>query len=130
MNAQTSQRGRQASQHGSFTIERIYEASPSRVFEAWANVEAKARWFAGPDEWVEAGREFDFRVAGREYLRGRWKNGSTSRRCSSTATTTPAAVSGAPPGCWTAWASRWDSRRQKPEQPRRLASDPQLGPAA
>lgn len=78
MSTQTSQRGTQASQHGSFTIERIYEASSSRVFAAWANVEAKSRWFAGPDEWVEAGREFDFRVGGREYLKGRWKNGSTS----------------------------------------------------
>lgn len=68
----------QSSQHGSFTIERIYDAQPSRVFAAWASVEAKSRWFAGPDEWVEAGREFDFRVGGREYLKGRWKNGTTS----------------------------------------------------
>ena len=31
MSTQTSQRGTQASQHGSFTIERIYEASSSRL---------------------------------------------------------------------------------------------------
>jgi uncharacterized protein YndB with AHSA1/START domain len=68
----------QASQHESFTIERIYDAPPARVFAAWASAEAKSRWFAGPDEWVEVGREFDFRVGGREYVKGRWKNGTTS----------------------------------------------------
>lgn len=68
----------QTSQHGTFTIERIYDATPSRVFAAWANVEAKSRWFAGPDQWVQVSREFDFRVGGREYLKGRWKSGSTS----------------------------------------------------
>jgi len=68
----------QASQHGSFTLERVYDATPARVFAAWASAEAKARWFAGPDEWAEAGREFDFRVGGREYVKGRWKSGTTS----------------------------------------------------
>ena len=68
----------QTSQHGTFTIERIYDAPPSRVFAAWADAEAKSRWFAGPDGWVAVGREFDFRVGGRECLKGRWNNGTTS----------------------------------------------------
>ncbi len=37
--------------HASFVIERNYDASPARVFSAWANPTAKARWFVGPAEW-------------------------------------------------------------------------------
>ena len=36
--------------HGSFTIERTYPAAPSRVFAAFASLEAKARWFGAADE--------------------------------------------------------------------------------
>ena len=35
-------------EHGSFTIEREYAHPPARVIAAWADPEAKARWFAGP----------------------------------------------------------------------------------
>ncbi|MGH2344685.1 MAG: polyketide cyclase, partial [Chloroflexota bacterium] len=49
--------------HGTFVLERIYNASPTRVFAAWANPAAKARWFAGPDEGG-AKYELDFRVGG------------------------------------------------------------------
>src|SRR4029453_16448515 len=56
--------------HDTFSIERTYDASPARVYNAWADPEAKARWFAGPDEWTQSEREFDFRVGGRENLRG------------------------------------------------------------
>jgi uncharacterized protein YndB with AHSA1/START domain len=48
--------------HSTFTLERTYSASTTRVFAAWAEPEAKARWFAGDD--VE--HELDFRVGGRE----------------------------------------------------------------
>ncbi|HVY56411.1 MAG TPA: SRPBCC family protein [Xanthobacteraceae bacterium] len=63
--------------HGSFTIERTFEGvTPQRVFEAFATPEAKAGWFAAPnDEWTTVEREFDFRVGGRERLKGRWKSG-------------------------------------------------------
>jgi uncharacterized protein YndB with AHSA1/START domain len=50
-------------QHATFVIERTYGASPTRVFAAWADPEAKAQWFPKPDE-------FDFRVGGREFNRG------------------------------------------------------------
>ncbi|MFE7268748.1 SRPBCC family protein [Streptomyces sp. NPDC057592] len=53
--------------HATFTLERLYAASPATVFAAWAAPEAKARWFAGPD----AEHELDFRVGGREVNRGR-----------------------------------------------------------
>jgi len=48
--------------HATFTLERTYPAMPARVFAAWADPAAKARWFAGAD----AEHELDFRVGGRE----------------------------------------------------------------
>jgi len=35
-------------QHGSFTIERRFDAAPARVFAAWSNPDAKAGWFGPP----------------------------------------------------------------------------------
>ena len=32
--------------HATFAIERTYDAAPARVFAAWADPEAKARWFS------------------------------------------------------------------------------------
>ena len=61
--------------HASFTLERTYDASPTRVFEAFANPKAKARWFKGPDEWNRGKAEFDFRVGGRETNAGGPKGG-------------------------------------------------------
>ncbi|RRJ63683.1 polyketide cyclase [Paenibacillus oralis] len=49
--------------HDTFSLERIYNTSPTRVFAAWADPESKANWFAKADE-------FDFRVGGREVIRG------------------------------------------------------------
>jgi uncharacterized protein YndB with AHSA1/START domain len=48
--------------HDTFTIERTYNASVARVFDAWSDPKAKARWFAG--EGNE--HELDFRVGGVE----------------------------------------------------------------
>jgi uncharacterized protein YndB with AHSA1/START domain len=53
-------------EHASFSIERTYSASPARVFAAWADSEAKARWFVGPAEWESRPHELDFRIGGRE----------------------------------------------------------------
>ena len=49
-----------------FTLERRLDATPSRVFGAWADPATKARWFVG-----EAGgeHELDFRVDGIEVNR-------------------------------------------------------------
>jgi uncharacterized protein YndB with AHSA1/START domain len=52
--------------HATFAIERTYDASPERVFAAWADPAAKRSWFAGPS----AEHELDFRVGGREVNRG------------------------------------------------------------
>jgi len=59
--------------HGAFTLERVFAASPARVFHALTDEAAKARWFAGGFEQVE--RHMDVRPGGRERLRGRWASG-------------------------------------------------------
>ncbi len=56
--------------HATFSIERVYPASPARVFAAWASRAAKARWFVGPDEWEKSDHELDFRIGGRERVSG------------------------------------------------------------
>lgn len=61
--------------HATFVIERTYPASPARVFKAFADPVAKARWFGGPDEWEKGESEFDFRVGGRERSSGGPKGG-------------------------------------------------------
>jgi uncharacterized protein YndB with AHSA1/START domain len=51
--------------HGTFVIERTYDASPARVFGAFTTAAAKMRWFG-----INEGLELDFRVGGREVGRG------------------------------------------------------------
>ena len=51
--------------HSTFVIERNYDASPARVFAAWADVNAKGQWF-GPGG--EQDHELDFREGGREHF--------------------------------------------------------------
>jgi DNA-binding transcriptional ArsR family regulator len=65
--------------HGSFTIDRIYDASPARVFKAFADPKSKARWFVGEGGWQEIKRELDFRPGGQEVVHGKFPNGSESR---------------------------------------------------
>jgi uncharacterized protein YndB with AHSA1/START domain len=55
--------------HDTFVIERTYDASPARVFAAWADPATKVRWFLGPEEWGPVEFELDFRVGGREFNR-------------------------------------------------------------
>jgi uncharacterized protein YndB with AHSA1/START domain len=56
--------------HATIVVERIYDASPARVFAAWADPAVKLRWFAGPDDWELGDYELDFRVGGRESISG------------------------------------------------------------
>ena len=53
-------------EHATFAIERVYEVPRERVVAAWADPEAKARWYVDSD----ASLELDFRVGGRERSRG------------------------------------------------------------
>jgi uncharacterized protein YndB with AHSA1/START domain len=64
-----------STQHATFTIERTFEAPPALVFRAFADPAAKAKWFGGPNEWEKSRDEFDFRVGGRERVRGGPKGG-------------------------------------------------------
>jgi uncharacterized protein YndB with AHSA1/START domain len=61
---------RRSAAHETFVIQRSYDASVAQVFEAWAEPELKARWFAGSVEALGAGYDLDFRVGGREVNRG------------------------------------------------------------
>ena len=42
--------------HATFCIERTLSASPARVFKAFAEQEAKDKWFTGPSHWVRTPR--------------------------------------------------------------------------
>jgi uncharacterized protein YndB with AHSA1/START domain len=50
--------------HSTFVLEREYSAPRERVFSAWSDPEAKAKWFGASDF------ELDFRPGGREINRG------------------------------------------------------------
>jgi uncharacterized protein YndB with AHSA1/START domain len=56
--------------HATFTIDRTYDAPVARVFAAWADPAAKARWFVGPDDWERSDHAMDFRVGGCETVSG------------------------------------------------------------
>jgi uncharacterized protein YndB with AHSA1/START domain len=59
-------------QHATFVVERRYDVSPERAFAAWADPQAKARWFVDSD----ADLELDFRIGGRERSRGTAPDGN------------------------------------------------------
>jgi uncharacterized protein YndB with AHSA1/START domain len=61
--------------HGTFSLERTYDAPCKRVFAAWSDAESKARWFVGPENWTLVERELDFRIGGHELLHGRFASG-------------------------------------------------------
>ncbi|HVR05249.1 MAG TPA: SRPBCC domain-containing protein, partial [Solirubrobacteraceae bacterium] len=56
-----------SAEHATFTIERVYDAAPERVFAAWAEPEAKENWF-GPPASAGGERSLDFQVGGREHF--------------------------------------------------------------
>jgi uncharacterized protein YndB with AHSA1/START domain len=55
--------------HATIVMERTYNASPARVFHAWADAEAKARWSAPTPNVVIKYEAADFRESGRDVVR-------------------------------------------------------------
>ena len=65
--------------HATFQLNRTYEAPANRVWRAFTDVDAKAKWFGGvPGQWELLERQMDVRVGGRERLKGRWTSGLVS----------------------------------------------------
>jgi uncharacterized protein YndB with AHSA1/START domain len=61
--------------HATFVINRVYDASPARVFKAFSSSEARDRWFVKSENWPVAEYSYDFRVGGQE--RGRFSPDGT-----------------------------------------------------
>jgi len=55
-------------EHGTIRLARRFKAPPARVFAAWAEPKARAKWDV-PGRWVIAEQSFDFRAGGRELKR-------------------------------------------------------------
>lgn len=55
-------------EHGTIRLERVYKAAPARVFAAWAEPAARAKWDV-PGRWIIAEQMFDFREGGHEVKR-------------------------------------------------------------
>ena len=60
--------------HDTFVIKRTYPASPARVFAAFGDAAIKSQWFGEPGG-SSTPHELDFRVGGRESLRGQIPTG-------------------------------------------------------
>jgi len=74
-----------SAQHDTFVIERTLSHPVSAVYKAFADIEAKARWFAGPDkQWKLLESQFDFRVGGSERLAGLWSDSGVVSRFDAT----------------------------------------------
>src|SRR5262249_52168467 len=56
--------------HSTFTLDRVFNASPARVYRAFADKDTKEQWFSGPDDWELNQHDMDFRVGGTEVNAG------------------------------------------------------------
>jgi uncharacterized protein YndB with AHSA1/START domain len=65
--------------HAMFSLERTYDAPVARVWAAFTDETAKAKWFPPPAaRWEMLERHMDVRPGGRERLNGRWEGGTVS----------------------------------------------------
>jgi uncharacterized protein YndB with AHSA1/START domain len=65
--------------HGSFSLERTYDAPPARVYAAFATEAGKAAWFHGGEGYAIVEKAFEFREGGKEVLVGKWDSGMITR---------------------------------------------------
>ncbi len=65
-----------SAEHATFSVERVYDASPGRTFAAWSDPEAKSRWYSDPEQELE----LEFRVGGWERHGGRLPDGQYEMR--------------------------------------------------
>jgi len=61
-----------------FEITREFACSPAVLFDAWADADAKAKWFVGPNGWVETSRSVDLREGGIETMTGNFDGKMTT----------------------------------------------------
>lgn len=66
---------KRSAHHSTFMIERRLNHPPARVFAAFADPQAKMRWFRGPAEWLGPPLKLDFRIGGHEENSGKEPNG-------------------------------------------------------
>jgi uncharacterized protein YndB with AHSA1/START domain len=62
--------------HSTFSVERTYPQPPPRVFAAFSDPGTKRRWFAEGEGWQIDEFTMDFRVAGVETSRFRYRGGA------------------------------------------------------
>lgn len=62
-----------ATAHGTFVVERVYDATPERVFAAYSDPKAFRRWFVEGEGWTIHEWAHDFRVGGK--AQGRFRFG-------------------------------------------------------
>jgi uncharacterized protein YndB with AHSA1/START domain len=65
--------------HDTFTLERTFDTSLARLYEAWADPAIKNQWFGGHEGWTEIERKNDFRIGGVDISHGRHVSGFESR---------------------------------------------------
>ena len=61
--------------HATFRIERVYDATPAEVFAAYAEPEARRRWFVEGEGWDVESCHLDFRQGATERTTFRFRGG-------------------------------------------------------
>ncbi|MEO5757773.1 MAG: SRPBCC family protein [Mesorhizobium sp.] len=55
--------------HSTLVLERVYDASPARVFAAWSDPAALLRWGSPGEGWTSSFDHFEFEVGGTQVCR-------------------------------------------------------------
>ncbi len=66
---------RRSATFATFALHRVYPAKPERVYRAFADPVAKARWFSQPEGYTITEQSMDFRVGGTEVVNGKFAKG-------------------------------------------------------